>query len=134
MDENNINAQGNNEQKMLDNLTSAEAIDVFIWGIMDEKGVGGGDPEVLQGVHDELRDQLMTQIDRSLVAELPDDKLEEFNKMAEEQGKINPDDLAKAIADADIDIETITANTMDKFREIYLHGAPDENKTEQNHE
>ena len=127
MDENNTNAQEINGQDLLNNLTDEESIDIFIWGIMDEAGVKDGTPEILQGVHDDLRDQLMAQIDRSLIAELPDDKLEEFNKIAEEQGKIDPDTLAQA----GVDVQAVAAGTMDKCREIYLHGSPETNETEQ---
>ena len=108
-----------NEQS-LENLSDEETIDYFVRGIMHEKGNDVGSEEMQNGIFGDLKTELLKQIDRSLIAELPDDKLEEFNRLATENGQLDPNMVAQAVADAGIDVNEVTAGTMKKFREIYL--------------
>ena len=108
-----------NEQS-LENLSDEETIDYFVRGIMHEKGTDVGSEEMQNGIFGDLKTELLKQIDRSLIAELPDDKLEEFNRLATENGQLDPNMVAQAVADAGIDVNEVTAGTMKKFREIYL--------------
>ena len=105
----------------INNLTDQEVIDLFIRGIMQEKGTNVGDEETQNKIFDELKNELLKQIDRSLIAELPDDKLEEFNQIATEKGQIDPNMIIQAVIDANVDASKITAITMQKFREVYLN-------------
>lgn len=102
------------------NLSDEEIIDYFVEGIMEEKGVDAPTDEIRESMKKELKDQLMQQIDRSLVAELPDEKLEELTRTASANGQLDPQVVADAINEAGLDIAEITAGTMQRFREIYL--------------
>lgn len=106
--------------KYLENLSDEETIDLFVRGIMHEKGTDEGSDEVQNSIFNDLKTELLKQIDRSLIFELPDDKLEEFNRLATENGQLDPNMVAQAVADAGIDVNEVTAGTMQKFREVYL--------------
>ncbi len=108
----------NNDQTI--NLSDEQTINLFIIGIMDEKGISYGDEPYKSDVFQDLKNRLMTELDRSLVAALPDDKLDEFSKIVAKDGKIDPDTVAKAVVDAGVDTEKVIGETMAKFREIYL--------------
>ncbi|MBQ2660514.1 hypothetical protein IJF93_00320 [Candidatus Saccharibacteria bacterium] len=108
------------EDEMLANLTNEETIDLFIRGIMQEKGIDSSKEAMYQDIYNDLKASLLEQIDRSLVSELPEDKLEELGKMAAENGQIAPDVIAQMIIDAGLDASEITGATMARFREIYL--------------
>ena len=112
------NSQGKDDE--LNNLTSDETIDLFIRGIMEEKGVKTPTDEIAKDIFENLRNSLLEQIDRSLIAELPDDKLEELNRMASQNGQIDPEVIAKMVQEANIDVEEVTGITMARFRDIYL--------------
>lgn len=112
------NPQGTDDE--LNNLTSDETIDLFIRGIMEEKGVKTPTDEIAKDIFEGLRNSLLEQIDRSLIAELPDDKLEELNRMASQNGQIDPEVIAKMVQEANIDVEEVTGITMARFRDIYL--------------
>ena len=71
---------------ILNDLSDEETIDLFIEGIMEEKGVSAPTAEIEEDAKNELKDQLLREIDRSLIAELLDDKLEELNRMATAYG------------------------------------------------
>ncbi len=108
----------NNDQNIV--LSDEQTINLFIIGIMDEKGISYGDEPYKSDIFQELKTRLMTELDRSLVAALPDDKLDEFSKIVARDGKIDPDTVAKAVVDAGVDTEKVVGETMAKFREIYL--------------
>lgn len=113
-------AQSKNSDEALNDLSDEETIDLFIEGIMDEKGVNAPTEEIYQDLKNDLKNQLLQQIDRSLITELPDEKLDELNRMAAANGQIDPEVIAKMIEEANLDITDIVGNTMLRFREIYL--------------
>lgn len=117
---------GMTDEEILDNMSDDEMIDLFIKGLMIEKGIATSGGQLEQDVFDDLKGRLMEQIDRSLVAELPDDKLTELDEMAKRDGKIAPEVVAQMVQDAGLDVSEIMGVTMERFREIYLgDGAQD---------
>ncbi len=116
-----LHTMQNNDEKI--NLTDDKTIDLFIVGLMDEKGISYGDEPYKTDIFQELKTRLLTELDRAMVAALPDDKLDEFSKIVAKDGKINPDVVAKAVVDAGVNVEEVAGTTMAKFREIYLNGA-----------
>ena len=116
---------------ILNDLSDEETIDLFIEGIMEEKGVSAPTAEIEEDAKNELKDQLLREIDRSLIAELPDDKLEELNRMATANGQIEPDVIAKMVEESNLDITDIVGTTMARFREIYLGDKSNTDSTEQ---
>ena len=118
------------DDEILNDLSDNETIDLFIAAIMNEKGDITDNDQVNQDVHTVLKHQLLEQIDRSLVAELPDDKLDQLSKMAEQNGKIDPAVIANMIKEANLDVTDIVGVTMARFRDIYL-GKDSAGKTEE---
>ncbi len=117
---NDNNSTNTNADEAPVNLTDEQAISLFIEGLMEEKGVAVGSDELQKDIFNDLKTRLMEEIDRSLISELPDEKLEELQKMTENGGKIEPEVIAKMIEEANLNVEEITAGTMAKFRELYL--------------
>ena len=105
---------------ILNDLSDDETIDLFIEGIMEEKGINAPTEEIRQSIKNNLKNQLLTQIDRSLIAELPDDKLEELNRIAAANGQIDPNLIAQMIEESNLDVTDIVGTTMVRFRELYL--------------
>ena len=112
------------------NLSDEEIIDYFIEGLMEEKGVDAPTEEIREDMKADLKNQLMQQIDRSLIAELPDEKLDELNRAVSTNGQLDPKVVADAISEAGLDVSEITAGTMQRFREIYLGKADEAQPTE----
>ena len=103
------------------NLTDDESINLFIEGIMEEKGLDDQSEEMREDIFADLKTRLLEEIDRSLVASLPDEKLDELSKVVAKDGQIAPEKVADAVTEAGIDVEEVTAGTMAKFRELYLN-------------
>lgn len=112
--------QIDNNDDTLNDLSDEETIDLFVEGIMEEKGVNAPTEEIRQDLKNDLKNQLLQEIDRSLIAELPDDKLEELNRIVVANGQVDPEVIAKMIQDANLDVTDIVGTTMVRFREIYL--------------
>lgn len=109
-----------NTDDALVNLTDEESINLFVEGLMDEKGINATSEELKNDIFMDLKTRLLEEIDRSLVAELPEDKLDELAKMAAKDGKIEPEIIAKMVEEANLNVEEITGVTMAKFRDLYL--------------
>lgn len=101
-------------------LTDEETIDLFVEGLMDEKGVTPESEELRKYMHADLKAKLLNEIDRSLIGELPDEKLEELSKKAETEGSLAPELVANAVSEAGLNVEDIVGVTMANFRDVYL--------------
>lgn len=119
LETNSLDTSSSNDD-VLNDLNDEETIDLFIEGIMEEKGANAPTAEISEDAKRSLKDKLLKEIDRSLIAELPDDKLEELSHMAIENGQIDPSLIADKIAEANLDITDIVGSTMAQFRELYL--------------
>lgn len=102
------------------NLTDEQAIDLFVEGLIEEKGLKSDSEELKKNIFADLKTRLMEEIDRALVAELPDEKLDELSKEVAKSGKIDAEIVAKAVEEAGINVEEVVGMTMAKFRDIYL--------------
>lgn len=103
------------------NLSDDQVIDLFIEGLMTEKGVDAPTDEIRATVHADLKNQLLTELDRALVSALPEDKLAELSQTAENnEGALDPNLVADAIASANLDTVEIIGTTMKRFGETYL--------------
>lgn len=103
-----------------DNISDDEVIDLFIDGLIEKKGLKIPTPEIRQDLHSKLKNQLLTEIDRSIIAELPDNKLEELTSSAANTGELSPEAVANAVREANLDVTEITGVTMQRFGEMYL--------------
>ena len=112
------NNTASNEQ-----ISDHEVIDLFVEGLIEKKGLDIPTEEIKQDLRTKLKTQLLTEIDRSIVAELPDDKLEELTKLASESGELSPEIVANAVSEANLDVTDITGATMQRFAEMYLNGS-----------
>lgn len=110
----------------LDDLTNDEVIDLFVRGMMEEKGPVVGSEQMQRDIFNDLKTRLLREIDRSLVAELPDEKLEELNLIATKDGQIDSSLIANMINEANLDVVEIISTTMANFRDLYLNPVRDE--------
>ena len=116
----NDNTNDAKAKELLASLTDEESINLFIEGLMEKKGIDSTSEELKHDIFMDLKTRLMEEIDRSLVAELPDEKLEELSAKAEKDGKLDPEEVANAINEANLNVEEIVGGTMAKFMDIYL--------------
>jgi len=95
-----------------------DELDSFVAEIIDTKGLPGLTDEVRLSLAQDLKDQLLDQIDHALLEELTDEQLDIFVEKMEAT-----DDEAAAqqfLLAQGIDVEKVTARTMLAFRDLYL--------------
>ncbi len=92
-------------------------ITVFINQILDQKGMTGIESDVREQLVADLEKRLLNQINRAIVEAIPQDKLAEFEKLAQ-----NADDAAvqQFLADAGVDTQKIATATMVLFKNAYI--------------
>ena len=123
------NASDAMTEEQLQELTDEQLMDLFCEQMLIDKGLNDLQGQAREDVRNEVKENLVTEINRSILAALPDDKFDELSRKME-AGELTEDDLAKAVTEAGLDIDDITEKTMLKFRELYLQGG-EEVKTEE---
>ena len=94
-------------------------LDSFVEGLINDKNIEGLTPEGRKQIAGEIKDELVQQINRAVLMELPDDKLDEIDQKLE-AGEIQPEELQAIIQDSGVDVAKITAETMLYFKALYL--------------
>ena len=94
-------------------------LDIFVNQIIDEKGLTGLNEDTRKTVVNELKSALVEQINRAILINLPDEKLDELNNLMDQDG-FGDADMQKFIAESGVDVNKITAETMLQFKAFYL--------------
>ena len=100
--------------EILNELTQDQMLAVFVEQMISDKGVVATD-ELRLNLYQKLSDE----ITKNMILAMPDYLVEKLNKDIE-QGA-NEEVIEKAIDESGIDVETITEQTMTKFRKKYLN-------------
>ena len=91
----------------------------FIRDILAEKQLSGVDDEVREQLVTDLTGRLLDQINRALIDALPDDKLQEFNAMLDDEA-VSDETVQQFIATSGVNVQQVTIQTMLRFRDLYL--------------
>ncbi len=89
----------------------AEMLDSKEWSTrVDEEG--------RKQLEEDLKVRLMDQIDRAVIEELPEEKVDGLNELLDHEA---PDEeIQQYIATSGVDVQGVTLRTMLRFRELYL--------------
>lgn len=102
-------------KEILDELTQEQLVAIYVEKMIADKGV-----EPTDELRKELREKLSDEITKSLILAMPDYLVNQLNE--ELDGNADDEKIEKAIDESGIDVETITEQTMNAFREKYLNG------------
>lgn len=100
-------------------MTTDTNLDKFIDEIIDARQLPGLTPEVRVQVHADLMNQLHEQINAALVRALSPDKLDQLNELLDDAA-VSDETLMQFIEQAGVDTKKIAADTMLRFRDLYL--------------
>ena len=112
----------------LDQLSEEEMLELFVIGLMSDKGMDTLDEPVQKEIAQDLKEQAIYRINQAIIAALPDDKFNELNKKLDE-GAINDEVMNKIVTESGIDVTKIVEETLLDFRKVYL-GEDGANKSE----
>ena len=101
-----------------------DELDQYIDSLITRKNLKGLTPEGRGYVAQELKEQLVEQINRAVIDALPDDKLEQLDELSGRED-FTAEDMQKFIAESGVDAAKITAETLLYFEAFYLGGGAD---------
>ena len=91
----------------------------FIDKMLQEKDLSTVPDDVRMELKRDLEQRLLDQIDRAVLAALPEDKAVELSAKLDDENFTN-DDAAEFIKNSGVDMQSIALETMMRFRELYL--------------
>ena len=104
---------------------NSDELDKFINEILAAKQLPGVTDEVRTQLVADLRERLLDQINRALVNALPDEKINEFNTLLDDE-TLSDEAVQQFIASSGVDVRRITLQTMLRFSELYLKASSGE--------
>ena len=96
-----------------------DELDGFVDSLIEKKNLKGLTPEGRETVARELKELVVEEINRAIIDALPDDKLDELDRITSQEN-FNPEDVQKLIADSGINTAKITTETLLYFESFYL--------------
>ena len=94
-------------------------IDSFVDSLIKEKKMQGLTPEGYEQVASELKAAVIEQINRALLNQLPDEKLDELNDLLD-SGEMDEAKMQDFLMNSGLDIPKITTETLLYFKAFYL--------------
>lgn len=104
----------------IDKMDEGEVMDLFVEQLIEDKGLENLNDKLRAEVHADLKERLIYQITRALIASLPEAeyaKLEAEMKDETATGEM----INELIGSGKVDADRITQEVMMKFREVYLN-------------
>ena len=96
-----------------------DGLDSFVDSLITEKNLSGLTPEGRQIVANELKENIIEQVNRAILNELPDEKLDELNDKLD-QGPLSEDQMQEFLMNSGVDIPKVTTKTLLYFKAFYL--------------
>ena len=104
---------------MLKGMTYDEFIENYAEGLIYEQGMGKLDKDLQEDLKKDIIERINAEINSAIADALPDDKLDEFSKMAE-GGNVAPEEMQKYLADAGVDVGAVTAKAFEKVHQDFV--------------
>lgn len=104
---------------ILQNMSNEEILRAFAEGLLIEKGLGEMEPEVKEEMVEDLLERINAFVDRAALESLPPEKLEELNRMIDND-TATPDNVAELIKNSGQNTDEMVAKALEKFRDVYL--------------
>lgn len=99
------------------NTNQSPSLEAFVTRLIAEKYPSALDPAFAAQVKDDLNRQVEDRLKAAIFANIPEDKLEEFNRLLDEE---NQDALQQFVAEAIPNLAELTAQTLLELRTSYL--------------
>lgn len=95
--------------------------DRFVNSLIEDKKLTGLTEEDRKLVAAEIKDLISEEINRALLMELSNEKLEELDQRMD-QGPISEEEMQEFLLNSGVDVAKVTTKTLMNFRAFYLGG------------
>lgn len=97
-----------------------DPVSTFVRGMLDSKEWSTKlDGLALSQLERDLQDRLMDQINRAIIDAMPNDKIDEFNRLLDDKD-FTDEKMQEFIIASGVDVQHISAEAMLRFRDLYL--------------
>jgi hypothetical protein len=95
--------------------------DSFVNSLVTEKNLQGLTPEGREQVVAELKNLVAEEVNRAILMELSDEKLDELDKLMD-KGPLSESEMQQFLRNSGVDVPKVTTKTLMYFRSFYLGG------------
>ena len=97
-----------------------DELDQFVRDMLADKKLPSIDDDAVRDEFvEDLKEELLDQVDRAIVRAIPEDKLDGFNALLD-TGETSDEALQSYVTESGVDIQKVATDTMVRFRELYL--------------
>lgn len=98
-------------------IAPGQAMEIFVEDIMEEKGFENLEPEILLEIKKDLLSRLEDYINIAVLDHMPEDKIEEFDKLLDQDDPIAVQNFCQKYIP---DLQNFVTQAMANFRSSYL--------------
>lgn len=103
----------------LANMSEDQLLDAYVEQMLIDKGLTNLEGEIRQQVHNDLKEKLTFEVNRAVLAALPEEQFEALNAQLE-KGEAGAEAIIEAVSKSGIDVDAVTEAAMTDFRRAFL--------------
>lgn len=96
-----------------------QSVDEFIESLLKEKGITDVPPDIQERIKEEMKTELLRQIDQEAIMRLSEDKAAELANLIDDPN-FTQEQAAGFMQNSGVNLAEVAASTMLKFRGFYL--------------
>jgi len=98
---------------------AGDELDQFVNEMLDAKRLSGVTDDVRTQLVSDLKQRLLDQINKALIDALPDEKMDEFERLLDDDS-LADEQIQQFIVNAGVDVKKVTTVTMLRFYDLYV--------------
>ena len=98
---------------------AGDELDQFINEMLDAKKLSGVTEDVRAQLVSDLKQRLLDQINKALIDALPDEKMDEFERLLDDES-LTDEQVQQFIMNSGVDVKKVTTVTMLRFYDLYV--------------
>lgn len=99
---------------------AGDELDRFINEMLEAKKLSGVTDDVRSQLVSDLKQRLYDQINRALIDALPDEKMDEFERLLDD-ASLDDGSIQQFIINSGVDVKRVTTATMLRFYDLYVN-------------
>ncbi len=103
----------------MDDTQFMQSFDQYVDLLIEKKGLNNLPKDRLEELKEKIKEKLTEEFNKEVLRQLPDDKLDEYEKIVDDESK-NIDDAGAVIESAGLDMGEILRKTLETFQEVFL--------------
>ena len=116
----------------MDDTQFMQSFDQYVDLLIEKKGLNDLPDDKKDRLKTKIKETLIDEFNKEVLRQLPDDKLDEFGKIIDDDSK-TMEDAGVVIESAGLDMGEILKDVLESFQKIFLGQSPEEDKDTEEH-